>query len=178
MIIIQLSQQEQSYCHCCGKQLAGAESAIDTTLYYGQTGPNEAYKAKVLLPICSECQSRQKKRSILIWTIMGILALPTVISAIKHMESLFDLWPLVFIGILGVGAAVSIMALMEGANGYKSVANYPVHVILSKYKWEMGEFKPDEKSQGHPEIDETIHQLIDELKSEGYLVEDSPYDED
>ena len=178
MIIIQLSQQEQSHCHCCGKQLSGAESAVDTTKYFGQTGPNEAYKAKVLLPICGECQSRQKKRSILIWTIMAILALPIVISAIKHIESLFDLWPLVFIGFLGVMAAVSVMALMEWSNGYKSVTDYPVHDILSKYKWEMGTFKPDENAKGHPEIDLTIKEMFAELESQGYKVEDSPYDED
>ena len=175
MITIQLSELEQSRCHCCGKQLAGTESEMDTTKYYGQTSPNEAYTARVLLPLCGECKNRQKKRGIIIWTIMVILGLPPVISTIMQLDSLFDLWPLVLVGILVVLAAAITLGAFESANGYKSIDDYPVHDILTKYKWEKGDFKPDKDSKGHPEIDDTLRDMLAELESQGYLVEESPY---
>ena len=178
MIIIQLNEQEQSHCHCCGKQLAGAESAVDTTKYYGQTSPNEAYTAKVLLPICGECKNRQKKRGVIIWTIMVILGLPPVITTIMQVDSLFDLCPLVFVGILVAFAAVMALGMLEKANGYKSISDYPVHDILTKYKWNSGDFKPDENSKGHPEIEDTLRDMLAELESQGYHVEESPYNDE
>lgn len=172
MITIQLSEQEQSRCHCCGKQLAGTESAVETTKYYGQTSPNEAYTAKVLMPVCGECKNRKKKRGIIIWTIMVIFGLPPVISTIMRTESLSDLRTLILVGVLEVVVVQVVKRTVESANGYKSITDYPVHDILIKYKWVMSGYEFDE----YRYVDgNTLRDMFAELESQGYLVEESPY---
>ena len=176
MIRIHPTPEQQGRCHCCGKHLSNSDTTTVTSQYYGQTSTYEAYTACISLPICDSCKTRQKKNRIFVYTILAILSVPILITTFKQFESLYDAWQLVaLVFLLGFGRFC--VPLLDSAKGYKDASDYSFYPILMKYKWEDGKFEPDKDLPGHPEIEENLDKMFEELEAEGYTIDPDANDE-